>query len=282
MLKNWDSTYFISPSHGYRGADTHALKRDYYYRATQFIDSFDFHTPVDKEIWLLHADGMGVREISRILSSRMDLTLYQENFTKDKVWNTLKTLKPHFRRFLHTHNMTRDDLVAFRDKVETDEKFIYSTWLNNLYANTRWRRQIGKRQVWNYNKIIEFILQKPQVFIRVCCLKDDPDTILGYSVFELAPPDIILHWVFVRADWQRKRIATDLTPTTVSIITHMTKTGEKILKNKHDKWNDEELLSGVRIPRPTLILLPLSYEILENQSPISVPTPLERNQTNVT
>ena len=145
--------------------------------------------------------------------------------------------------------MRKEDILDIRPFKKEDEPFIYSTWLQNLYVNTRWRTPPTRRAFFKYHDVIEHILRKPNTKVDVCCLKDDPDVIVGYCVHEKTPVDVILHWIYVRGDWQRKGIAYDLAPKHITVVTHMTKIGERI-------WQKQAV-------KPKLISLPHSYEILE-------------------
>lgn len=42
-------------------------KSEYYYRATQFLNDYNFDTALDKTVWMYHAEAIGVRDISKLL-----------------------------------------------------------------------------------------------------------------------------------------------------------------------------------------------------------------------
>lgn len=247
MLKRWDSLHFTTKSHVCNNRDVFILKHDYYYYAAQFLIGGEFGTDLDRDIWELHAQGLGVRAIADTLNDSHSAT---KKYNRQSIWMRLRPLQLKMKEYLkEVSDMQKKDIVDLRLGKKEDEPYIYSTWLQNLYANTRWRTSLDRKAFFKYHSVIEVILNKPTTTIRVACLKEDPDIILGYSVFEDTTTDMILHWVFVRADWQGHGIARDLVPLHVTVVTHMTKIGERIWSNCSSK--------------PRQILLPLSYEILE-------------------
>lgn len=111
-----------------------------------------------------------------------------------------------------------------REGVDTDKDFVYSTWLNALYyGNPIFRHMNEFRFRKNYQKVLDLILKQSSV--SVCCLKDDHDVILGYSVTQSKTPHHILHFVFVKQAWRRMGIAKSLLPADITAVTHLTKTG---------------------------------------------------------
>lgn len=247
-LKRWDSHYFTAKSHGFYSRDLFLLKHDYYYYAHQFLEHFDgFTSESEREIWHLHCQGWGVRESAK----RLNDLFFDQKFNREKVWRIVKVLKVKLAEYLKREGaqLNKSEVLTMREYKKEDEAFVYSTWLQNLYANTRWRTAITRKDFYKYHAVLEVILAKPSTTVRICCLKDDPEIIVGYSVYEKTPADTILHWVFVRADWQRRGIARDLCPFTPTVVTHMTKVGDRI-------WTKLTV-------RPVRILLPLSYEVLE-------------------
>lgn len=143
-----------------------------------------------------------------------------------------------------------NQLLELRPGKKEDESFLYGTWLNGTYQKTRWRTEFARGDFFKgYHSVIAHILSKPQTQILTCCLKEDPDILVGYSVFEKCPTDTIFHWIFIRADWRGNKIAKDLIPPKVTVVTHMTPAGQIIFHKFKVK--------------PKLVLIPLSYEILE-------------------
>jgi hypothetical protein len=125
--------------------------------------------------------------------------------------------------------MQKRDLISIRPGVKADEAMIYSSWLKGLRYGNSWFEQIEQESYFEtYHRVINQILHKPDVQVRVACLKEDEDVILGYSVSE---PQL-LHWVFVKPDWRRIGLARDLVAKDITTVTHMTKLG-KLCKPDH-------------------------------------------------
>lgn len=121
----------------------------------------------------------------------------------------------------------KSELVAIREGVESDLPFIYASWLKGLrYGNDTFGAIQQDAYFKCYHQVLERVLENQNTSIRIACLKDEPDAILGYSV----STGDILHFVFVKRSWRRIGIAKDLVnmcpPKTV---THITKVGESIL-----------------------------------------------------
>lgn len=73
--------------------------------------------------------------------------------------------------------------------------------------------------------------------MNVACLKDDPDVILGYSVWQDDIDDEkILHWLHVKGGWRNIGLGKSLIPANVKTITHLTKSGLG-MRASMEKWD---------------------------------------------
>ncbi len=123
----------------------------------------------------------------------------------------------------------KDSLVATRDYRESDKNFIFSTWLLGLYYGDSWYSDIPKQIfMGNYHKVIEHVLNTPGIVIKVACLKDEPEVILGYSI--LNSDLTAMHWVFVKKAWRKIGIAKSLIPVSINTVSNLTHIGKVILK----------------------------------------------------
>ncbi len=132
--------------------------------------------------------------------------------------------------------INRQELISTRDYVPNDKHFILATWLKGVYYGD-WYQNIPKAIFMeNYRAILEKVLTSPATKIKVACLKEDPDTILGYSVYHTKRYGdnivTVLDWVFVKAAWRSIGIGRDLIPAGVQAYTHMSKSGQAIAKQK--------------------------------------------------
>ena len=127
-------------------------------------------------------------------------------------------------------------LVDLREFQESDRAFVMATWLRGLYYGNSWFTEIDKPIFMDrYWHVLNALLKKPGVVVVIACLKEDPDTILGYAAIE--PEASVLHWVFVKEAYRKLGVTKLLfKKEDLKTITHLTKLG-KILKPKHVKFN---------------------------------------------
>ncbi len=124
--------------------------------------------------------------------------------------------------------MNKSDLVAYRTAAPDDIAFIFSSWLKGIrFGNDTYKRLPSKQYYAEMHALINSILQTPGTLVSVACRKDEPDTILGYSV----STGTTLHWVFVKKAWRGIGIGGDLTPVTTTRITMVTKAVKKLVDN---------------------------------------------------
>lgn len=142
--------------------------------------------------------------------------------------------------------MNKRDLIIIRKAQPSDESFIYSSWLMGQYYGNLPGKGGNKKPSFdylgsidknafmkNYHSYIEAVLKFPETCIRVACLKEDEDVILGYSVFH-GP---VLNWVMVKPDWRGLGIMNDLVPKGISWTTSLTKIGFDIMKKRNWGFN---------------------------------------------
>lgn len=129
--------------------------------------------------------------------------------------------------------MQKADLVAIRDFTPEDLNFVMSTWLRGLYHGDSWFSEIPKKVFMEcYHRVLESLLSRPEMKIRVACLKDDPEVILGYSATRYTHDVVILDYVFVKFAWRGIGIAKSLVDNNLYAVTHLTKAGAAIRKHK--------------------------------------------------
>ncbi len=132
--------------------------------------------------------------------------------------------------------MTRDELMVVRPYIESDKNFIMATFLRGLYYGDSWFSEIPKSVFMShYHKVIEFLLDKDTTEIKIACLKDDPEVILGYSI--LTPSTNVVHFVFCKKSWRAIGIAKALVPDSTKVATHLTKLGLSIIRKKNIDFN---------------------------------------------
>lgn len=128
-----------------------------------------------------------------------------------------------------TAKQTFDGLYDVRDGIDSDHSFIYATMLQGLYYGDSWFSRIPKDVFMdNYKRVIAVILNHPTTVVKVACLPEDPDTILGYSI--LSGDYQQVHWVHVKKVWRNKGVGKRLTPAHPVSFTHLNDLGLKLMK----------------------------------------------------
>lgn len=169
--------------HGSLDPDRMEARREYFTRAGQFLHSRKWDSRDEKRIWELHAKGDSIRAIaSAIGHSRSDV---------------------HRIIFgLASKMMTRETVVVIRPfNAKEDEAFVYATWTKNQFYAIKEPVNVSKA-VWFSNKCasIKKILETGNVY--VACLSDDPDFIIGYSVFKDDQPE----WIYIKKKYRHHGI----------------------------------------------------------------------------
>lgn len=133
------------------------------------------------------------------------------------------------------HGIT--DLIDIKDADLTAEGLIYSTWLQGYLHGNAWNKWLNKPNYYSKQRSkITTILSRPQTRVKIACLKEDHDTIIGYSVIE----DNILHWIHVREAWRKLGVAKLLVTDNINTVTHLNIVGEAILPHK---WKYDPFLA---------------------------------------
>lgn len=123
-------------------------------------------------------------------------------------------------------NVMLKDAVTVRKGNSNDLNFIYATMLQGLYYGNTFYGKIDKEAFFDsYNQVLKSLIMKPTTDIKVLCLTEDEDVILGYSI---SSPQA-LHYVFVKQAWRRRGFAKDLTVGSLNKpVTHITDDTESI------------------------------------------------------
>ena len=131
-------------------------------------------------------------------------------------------------------DITKTDLVAFRNRLPSDTAFILATWLRGLRFGNSWYKLIDSQVYFAvYHAVLESILSQEKTVIKIACLQDDPEVILGFSAYT----GNRLHWVYVKQAWRNLGIARKLVPSTTDTVSHLTEVGRIILIRKKLKFN---------------------------------------------
>lgn len=120
-------------------------------------------------------------------------------------------------------------LYNIRDFKSEDFNFVAATFLKGLYHGDSWFSQIPQKIFYsNYKKVIENLLKHPKVIVKIACLKEDPDVIIGYSI--LSSDLKVITWVYVKFSWRNNGIGRSLVPANPTSVSHLSKTGLVLIK----------------------------------------------------
>lgn len=132
-------------------------------------------------------------------------------------------------------------LYVVRDMVPGDKSFILSTFLKGLrFGNDLFKEIQSEAYFSNYQKIIEGLISMPSAEVKVACLSEDPDVILGYSIHSKDGTKV--HWTFVKNSWRNIGICAALVPKNIKSVSHLTKTGLSLIRKKGINFNPFDLV----------------------------------------
>ncbi len=124
-------------------------------------------------------------------------------------------------------------LYDIRDFKEGDKALVLATFLRGLYHGDSWFSFIPRKIFMdNYKHVADALLKSPKVTIKVACLKEDPDVILGYSI--LSSDYQTIHWCYVKSAWRQQGIARSLVPQFPTTVTHLSALGKSLLSKFPD------------------------------------------------
>lgn len=131
------------------------------------------------------------------------------------------------------------EIILRKLNKSQDEPFIYSTWPRSLFYSPAEPIKIKKSLF--IKQMLKYIDQALDNFqITIACLKEYPDSIIGYSVIHKNT----LEWIYIKEAYRHSGIATfllkkhkidDFNPS------HLTKIGQGIINEKKLFKKKEEL-----------------------------------------
>lgn len=102
-------------------------------------------------------------------------------------------------------------VVEIRKIKESDRNFVIATWLDNYRRSSSFAKRISNEIYYgNHNPIVLDILSKPTTEVLIACTPGDEDHCLGHIVFERFPDTVVVHYVFVKIEFQGLGIGAEL------------------------------------------------------------------------
>jgi GNAT superfamily N-acetyltransferase len=124
-------------------------------------------------------------------------------------------------------SLERNELYTIRDYMPEDKNFILATWLRGLRYGNPWFNSIDSKAYFDsYHALLTALITKPGISVKIACLRDDAEVILGYAVYQGTRAD----WLFVKKAWRGIGIAKSLMPNNITVVSHITDVGRGILR----------------------------------------------------
>lgn len=118
-------------------------------------------------------------------------------------------------------SLMTNNFYLVRPYKPEDRNFILSTFLRGLYYGNDFYALIDKAVfMTEYKKVVEALIDSPFTSVKVACLPDDKDVVLGYAIASV--DGAAIHWGYVKAVWRDKGIFKALLPATPQYFTHFT------------------------------------------------------------
>ena len=122
--------------------------------------------------------------------------------------------------------------IEIREPAPGDINFLLSTMLKGLYFGSRFYAPIDQECFFSaYEPFIKQLMLKST--IKVACLADDKDVILGYSIFRSE----CVSFVFVKKSYRKLGLARMLYPPGMVFCDHITDSGDVLRKKLNLRFN---------------------------------------------
>lgn len=122
--------------------------------------------------------------------------------------------------------------VVVRAPEPGDVNFVLSTMLKGLFYGSKFWGEVDQSAFFNnYEPFLKTLMMKSS--LRIACLEDDQDVILGWSMYS-GPT---LHFMFVKKSYRKLGLAKLLFPDTITSVSHITDSGNSIRKKLNLTFN---------------------------------------------
>src|ERR1700733_15493436 len=107
--------------------------------------------------------------------------------------------------------------VSIREPQQNDINFLLSTMLKGLFYGSKFFGEIDQESFFkNYEPFVKTLMIKGT--IKIACLDDDPDVILGWVMYH----NQTLDFIFVKKSYRKLGIAKLLCPEDITTVSHIT------------------------------------------------------------
>jgi hypothetical protein len=182
-------------------------------------------------IWNDHLEGSTLRQIEKqhgisdnralVLINRIGEWMSLQDTRADAPESELKPATIVLRKF----------------DPEGDSGFIYASWRNALWFDDKIRdERLAHSFFSKASKAIKAVLAYPTLSVRIACLQDDHNLIVGYSVLVGDHMD----WIYVKIDYRNKGIGRLLSRGVKTYSDPQTTIGKAILASHHLSLKENE------------------------------------------
>jgi hypothetical protein len=120
--------------------------------------------------------------------------------------------------------------IVYRNVEPEDVSFIYATWLRGQRFGNDFFEAIDQDIYYSkYAAYIKTILERPDITVKVACLKDEPDIVVAFSVFSSS----CIYWCHTKAAWRGMGIQKNMIPSSIVCVNGLTKPGNSIRLKKN-------------------------------------------------
>lgn len=181
------------------------------------------------KIWKSHCEGFSLRQIEK-----------QFSIHYVSIFRAVRRLGELIKLMDLDHS--NKEVVIRPYSFESDSSLIYDSWKKQVwFENHKKDEYIDPVFSRKLTKKIKSILESNTSRIRMACLKDDPNHIVGYSVMSSST----IEFVYVKIDFRKQGIATILVKGFMNSVEPSTKIGAAIAKThditiKENEYESEE------------------------------------------
>lgn len=175
-------------------------------------------------IWQAHCDG----DTERLIAKKQKLSNFTIHHTITRMTEWMNTMSHNLEAYQDEPLNLKATVIIRNYDHDRDAPFIYSSWRNALWYAEERDEGLAGMFYKKANQDIKHLIRDFFTTVKIACLSDDPDQIVGYSVLSKDN----LEWVYVKIDYRKQGVATLLCKGFQSITTPYTAIGRSIAEKK--------------------------------------------------
>lgn len=176
-------------------------------------------------IWTSHCEGLSNREIGT-----------QYNIFYVTIFRAIRRIE-ELMKIMDIEQPNEKHVIIRNYKEDSDAPFLFATWRKSIwFENKNNTDSIDPIFFRLKTKQIKLILENPHCNVKIACLNDDHDQIVGYSVMIGSE----IKFVYVKIEYRKQGIAKLLTRGFIFVSKPETKIGASIVRNHKLRIQGEE------------------------------------------